>query len=650
MEKRSKRRCPVKLLILAVAASLMGVVSCESDFLLSNSPSEDLFVETSVRSGGILSPDEEIDLTLVSQEGGPAPQRMEVEVFKSDGTPVESFVLDEPLAEAFLPSVSLQDQEEGLYFLHIGLYGADDELMHEQELPLFLSESNPVIERLETFPPSALHPNGGGVVIPRVTMAENGWARWLVDGEELEAGPLSRYADGFVWNAPAEEGVYSIVLEVYPFPPPEEMEDGYDFSAPVSGQVQFYVRENAPPSPQELQMEKSYLHLLHFRGSLEDEGTASAPFRFIGDPSTGADGGLYGYALSPGEGIEGSTPLLPPGGEGIDPFSLSLVMKIDRPDMGNEASAESTDIVSVITEEGDTFMNLSIRDNGAPSLDVSGMQRRITASDIDVYRLEELTVSVIPYGEGAASSSGGLERGEAAVKWYADGEMVHSFVVEYRAVEPPADAVTIIGGERGFTGVIDELGVFYRDSEGNPSGDEDVFRRNALRMLGEDELYFAEGYENGGNLFDRRVVSSASDNTVVELDREWEELTFNINTDGSMERGGMAFSDDEGELFTLPLLEVRDGDSLTFTLVQDDESIVVYGRENSEEIIRSDREKRGNVEIHLVPLKTATENASEAMEEDVEPEDAEAESMEEAEIVLEQLLITRSASGLADER
>ncbi|MFP4618690.1 MAG: hypothetical protein ACLFMZ_07575, partial [Spirochaetaceae bacterium] len=105
-----------------------------------------------------------------------------------------------------------------------------------------------------------------------------------------------------------------------------------------------------------------------------------------------------------------------------------------------------------------------------------------------------------------------------------------------------------------------------------------------------------------------------------------------------------------GELFTLPLLDVKDGDSLTFTLEQDDESVVVYGRDNSEEIIRSDRKKRGNVELHLVPLKTATENASEAMEEDVEPEDVEPEAMEEVEIVLEQLLITRSASGLADER
>ncbi|MFO7850203.1 MAG: hypothetical protein R6V67_09610 [Spirochaetia bacterium] len=657
MGKKDKRHCRAKILFLVLIASLAGMVSCENDFLLSDSQEESLFVETSVRSGSILPPGKEIDLTLVSEEEGPVPERLEVEVLHPDGSRAAGFTVDEPLKEALLPPVSLQEQDEGLYFLYLRLFGTDDELLHEQELPLFVSENKPVIERLETYPPSALKPDGGGVIIPRVAKVENGWARWLMDGEEIEAGPLSRYEEGFVWNAPEEEGVYSIVLEVFPFSPPEELGNRYDFSAPVSGKVQFYVQKNAPGNPLELQNEDSYLHLLHFRGNLDDGGNASVPFSFIGNPPTGTEEDFYGYQLSPGHGVEGTTSLLPPEKEGTGPFSLSLLLNVDSPGMGEDGfSEEGINIVSVTSESDDTpFMRLSIRDDGAPSFSMSGLQRRITASEIDMYRLGELTVTVIPYGSGE-SPSGSLEDGEAAVKWYADGELIRTFVVDYTPEEPPVDGITVIGGERGFSGLIDELGVFYRDSEGRPSGDEDVFRRNALRMIGEDDLYLAEGYENGLGAYDGRMVSSAADNTIAEVDKEWEEPTFYIRAEGPLKHGGIVFSDSEGELFTLPLREVQRGDNYSFSLEQEEEKISVSGRGDIGTLVQADRKKQGDVKLQLVRLKNAAEESAQtdesepAQTDESEPAEEAEEDGEALEIILTQLLITRGASGLADEK
>jgi hypothetical protein len=69
-----------------------------------------------------------------------------------------------------------------------------------------------------------------------------------------------------------------------------------------------------------------------------------------------------------------------------------------------------------------------------------------------------LSLSVLPNGEEDS-----LE-----VKWYLDGIAHASYRVENVGLQGMVkEGVTIVGGTNGFAGVMDELGVFYRDGEGN---------------------------------------------------------------------------------------------------------------------------------------------------------------------------------------
>ena len=56
------------------------------------------------------------------------------------------------------------------------------------------------------------------------------------------------------------------------------------------------------------------------------------------------------------------------------------------------------------------------------------------------------------------------------------------------------DGTTVIGGPNGFSGVIDELGVYYRDDQGRPSADPAQYLRTAQRKYGRD-LVLAYGFE-----------------------------------------------------------------------------------------------------------------------------------------------------------
>lgn len=641
-----RRRCRTTLfLLLGTAALVAGLLSCENNLISpAEAGREAVVLETSVRSGGMLAPGESLDFTLAGNGESGSPEQIEITVKDVGGEVVEKLSVN-PNEGASLPSVSFPENEEGLYFVEYVVYGQNGEVIEENEVPVFVAENSPIIERLETYPPTSLGTGAGGVIIPRVTRADNAWLRWTRDGAPLEEGPLSRYREGFVWQAPSVEGVYTIGLEVYPFPPPEEYGDAYDFPSAVTGEVQFYVRGDTPPNPQELRPESSYLHLLHLRGSAEDSGTAEAEFRFINDPGPAVYGDLFGYRLSPGKAIEGDTPLLPVDKNVVDPFSISFIFRLS----GSEAIAEGSEsgnaeIIKVVGPEGKRYLRLSVRDGGTPLFEIEGLREQAAAPEIDVHRVRELTLSFIPnyaeksYGETESSEAlseevartGGEYRsnfrsGTAAVKWYADGELRRTSIIRYSPSVPPEESRTVIGGENGFVGIVDELGLYFRNEEGRPSSDTGVYVRNMRRREGPASVYLAAGFENGLSPYDGLWISSGSVKRLAILEEEWRDLDLSLVADGSTENAQVVFSDDAGELLSLPLSPPAGDGTVKLHMFRRKNGLTVGV--GTEKTAVSDREINGKVRLSIRLAEEADTG-----------------------LRIGRLHITRSATGLVDER
>ena len=63
-----------------------------------------------------------------------------------------------------------------------------------------------------------------------------------------------------------------------------------------------------------------------------------------------------------------------------------------------------------------------------------------------------------------------------AMKWYLDSTAHGSTEFSGAALTGlPSGGLTVIGGEGGFNGILDEIGVYFRDSDGKTSVDPSLF-------------------------------------------------------------------------------------------------------------------------------------------------------------------------------
>jgi hypothetical protein len=99
-----------------------------------------------------------------------------------------------------------------------------------------------------------------------------------------------------------------------------------------------------------------------------------------------------------------------------------------------------------------------------------------------------VTLSVIP----------GEER--ISFHWFHGGEPVSREELESPTITVPEEGTSIIGGRNGFTGLIDEFGIFYRDEHERATIDPYVYRRSVKGVYG-DGVIFADGFD-GQYLFD----------------------------------------------------------------------------------------------------------------------------------------------------
>lgn len=430
----------------------------------------------SVANGTMVASGDQIPLSVDLSSSRATPTILKVELLSPSGAVVQSADIKNADFSVPLPSVLLSNLQSGSYTLSLTLDGVNGEVLAQKKVNIFYVQGTYRLDGITSYPP-ALPPGGSGLIVARITAPEgsNPYLRWRMGDKLIAKGYLKEGLDKIQWNAPSSTGVYSITVEMFPFGPPSG--SSFDFSSPYKMKVEVFVTTSARSGRNELGPKESYYALYHFQGNLKDSSGSgreldAAP---IGHPTLSVNGSVFGYQLDGSSGFKVSSVLLPFGSNGaMQPASVTMRLRLDKVQANRQFFSASTD-------DGSFKLDLSTNDKGLLAVSVNGTAEegsiKLTGGDIT-----SITLSLIP------------SDGTLGLLWFVNGRLVLS---DSLAVDPKITSsagVSTIGGKNGFTGMIDEFGVYYRDTDGRRATDPEVFRRAMMDEYGSN-LVFAEGFD-----------------------------------------------------------------------------------------------------------------------------------------------------------
>ena len=462
------RRRPYTAILLLLAALVVSCGETGLNFPIPERP--DGVRILTVASGSVLEPSEEISVEIIFDGEILDVDRMLVEIISEENIPVFAVEFGpEEIQQLPMPIGIPEELETGRYQLYIYLYNLDD-LVAETESVLYIAAEPHVISGVVSYP-GIFYPGGNGLVLAAIEVPETSdpFLRWRSEGEIVREGYLSEGADMIEVNAPDREGVFTIDLELFPVatrllsPPSEEILSSTVFEA------QFFVSTEQASEPHELGPAENYSTLYHFRGESIDRGrdAETRPSSLIGTPKLAIIDGSFGYRFGEGAGLVVDGSLLP--FASTTPFSVSMRLVVESYGY----------LLSVRDESGVPFASIDIDDSGSPGFRIGDAESRASAGALMLGESVELTVSVVP------------ETDAIRVIWFVSGFPVGDETLLAELPELPEVSQTIIGGEVGFSGIVDEIGVFSVESN---DVDSEVYLR-AMKLEFGSDLLFAEGFD-----------------------------------------------------------------------------------------------------------------------------------------------------------
>ena len=501
-------------------------------------------VSASVKSGDLVIEGQEIQLSLqIDRASENPPEKLEIEILDREQRSLGVQVISGEELDEVLPTVSLTDKQKGLHTLRMRLFDEQDELIQEETVPFFMVDFYPEIEKIEVYPPDAVSPQASGVLIPSIKYGEGTWLRWTMGSDLLARGPYEEFEEGFVWTAPLQEGVYSVSLEVFP-QLPLDPEAGYSFQSPVKSEVQFFVQPASGSRAGELGPDEDFRNLLHLRGSLDDSGYTPSEVRYEGNPIPAVRDGHFGYFLTVEDSLLLPSVTLSSAASGLlSPFTLKFIWKpvsaeLAEKHIGSFSSKSGRTVLMCVTDEfGHPAILLPQQGSGS-----------VFGTDFELGSCNELAISFIPSGS------------EVFLKWYCRGRMRAVTRIPAQNFPSIIDMVFQLGGEKdgyaGFEGLVDEVGIFSSARGTERSQDSQIFRRWAVRNLGERAVLYAEGYEYEQD--DSLLLNAGEVKKIVTVPPEWPTAFIELTGTGSGTRdsGFIEIDAGDGDAFRLPMSQL----------------------------------------------------------------------------------------------
>lgn len=423
---------------------------------------------------------DQIPLSLKYNQDQVTPNDLKVELIDSKGTVVQSADLKGIDFSAPLPPVQLPaNLASGTYTLRLTLYDSSNQVIAQKSVTFFYTQGSYSLQGITSYPPT-LSPGGAGILYATLSVPQGAdpYLRWTMGSKVIAEGDLQSGYNKVQWTAPTSPGVYSVGVELFPFNPVGGGD--FPFTSPYSMHVEIFVTGGAQStSKNQLGPASDYYSLFHFGGNLADSSPRGQSLKLaatpVGNPQLGVNGSVFGYQLDGSSGFEIPSLILPLSGTSLAPFSITMRIRLDSFQFDRAFFTASAD-------QGGFQLQIATNSQGRLAATVNSVSEP-GSIEVPTGELSTITLSVIPTGQSLN------------LLWFTDGKLALSDSINtWPTVQNPSTGVTMIGGTNGFVGLLDELGVYYRDRSGQPSVDPEVFRRAMGEEYGSG-LVFAEGFD-----------------------------------------------------------------------------------------------------------------------------------------------------------
>lgn len=460
--------------ILIILAVFVAAACSDPGLLLPVAGDEPELLIQTVQKGSVLTLKDTFEIGLDYDSDAFQPDRLVVELLQEDGTVLFSQELGEDeILELPLPVSLPVDLEDGYYTVAISVF-QEGESVSREESAFFYVSAGYTISGLTPYP-QFFYPGGKGLVLADLLIPQEAdpYLRWSSSDGILLAGLLSDGADALQLDVPDREGVYSLQLEVFPYGP--GVTDEFSFQSSISLEAQFFVSKDQDEETAELYPDENYFSLFHFRGEHVDWGLhrAGKVADVIGDPEVALVDGIFGFRVDDNNGFSTDELLLPIVELEIEPFSFSMRYTPEQ--------AEGEFFV-VEQEDSAPLFSIGYGNDGILYAQVRDVKSTISDGPAAITGANELTVSIVP------------GTGSIRFLWFLNGFLMSDDTQTFEQVPIEGGGRSFIGGTGGFSGIIDEIGVFYRVTERGVEVDDEVYARAMERQHGE-QLVYAEGFD-----------------------------------------------------------------------------------------------------------------------------------------------------------
>lgn len=498
---------------------VLFLISCgESNLLVPELEPEEEYTIATADAGSIFQANDAIPVEIKtsgaqSTNGDPVVlDRLEVTLSTIAGEVFGSSTISgAELSGSTVPEIGVPDVEPGEYVLTLVLF-KDGEEVSRTERRFFVADGSYVIDGVTAYPPS-FFPASSGILRVQVDAPEEAdpYLRWTMDGRTIAEGYASDGLEEVLVKSASAQGVYPVLVELFPTGPTDSGSFPFESSAQYTSQI--VVRRTADLGENDLAPEASYYSLFHFMGNFRDDGSrvdmfdVSRTAEALGSPDLRVTNGVFGYHLDGESGFRIDDFILPVRDGRLSAFSVSARV-LPEDDGVSDTVSGPRNLFRAETDAGDISLQVRIEADGAARVELSaGEESDSVVSGQAVVQIGEpgdIVISLLPGRQGTT------------VVWFVDGEFVWADSLsvgmggssETAEVAEPQDdredpqsvpwqhrsGESVIGGEDGFIGVIDEFGIYFRDEERNPTSDLTVFRKAQERLHGEN-LVYAGGFE-----------------------------------------------------------------------------------------------------------------------------------------------------------
>jgi hypothetical protein len=404
---------------------------------------------------------------------------IQVTLFSADGSSVWEQRITSPSLNEDL-GLQLPDLPAGQYRLEITV-SQDGTQVERSTTTIFSVRERPRIVGITSFPP--LITASSPVLLSADISNDSGadpWLRWTWRGKTISQGSASSGTTAVLWTAPAADGVYTVTLELFPVAPAAG--SSFAFRSSIAMSTDIYVSAAGAVARDELGPASSYLSLFHLQADLVDAAAAARDLERaavpIGPLRVVPVGDGFGYRLGEGAGFRVPWPVLPVEDGDLAPFTLSVGIRPER--------ITGADRIVTATA-GDLTFTLGLGTDASPEIAIAVAESPpITipsgAPSLEPGRRSLVSVSVVPRANGCS------------VRWFLDGRQASETFAGAMLRLPGTEGSAVVGGATGFMGIIDELGVFFRDEAGRPAIDPTLFS-NAMRKQYGDRVLVADGFD-----------------------------------------------------------------------------------------------------------------------------------------------------------